>query len=187
MTLAAAGLSAALAGSPDQVDAQATGFAMRLSDGTEVVMNTETIPVQVQGDILDRLQGCIGGGENSRDQCIVNAATRIARERLDAVIIETKQELRPLEEGIGLTADEIIQEPVFCEYAPDTNSAQTCENVVGNVQLAALEYQLADARQKRVSSETREGQLDQAIATKEEELAVANAVISALQRVTREN
>ena len=206
----------------NEANAQAAEIMIPLDSGAEIVINLSGISAQVQGDVMATLQGCIDEGTTSRDECVAGFAKDIAQIRLNEIVRITHQQLVPLEHDIGLTAAEIIQEPVFCEYAPDENAAEGCTTAVGNVQLAAAELQFASVRERLIAAETRVARkndllesselandarltrntetaealsaeknegvaLDQFYAETNEELAVANAVLAALQRVVAEN
>jgi len=65
---------------------------------------------------------------------------------------ETRAVLRPLEDEIGLTPAELIEEPVFCEYAPE-NQVNACANAVETARLAGLDFRIAEARSLRLARE----------------------------------
>lgn len=208
MTALAMGFGAALAAGPQDANAQATKIMIPLDSGAEIVINLSGISAQVQGDVMATLQGCIEAGTASRDECVAGFAKDIAEMRLDAIVLNTHQQLVPLENDIGLTAAEIIQEPAFCAYAPSPKAADGCTSSIGAVQLAAAVYQLASAREALIVAETREAEIDQAtvvaetreagidtaISTQTERAETAEAsaeayaaVLAALQRVAAEN
>ncbi|RUS63651.1 hypothetical protein EGN72_03135 [Pseudorhodobacter sp. E13] len=156
-------VGAALAGTPEGAKAE-TDVAFTLSNGEKVAVNVNGVPnAQILvGDTIEKAESCIAGGE-ARDICVAQAIVTLTRAQLDSVVRETHQRLQPLEDDIGLTAAELIAEPVFCDYAPDDASQQTCAAGTEAVQLAALDVQIAEVRERRIAAETR-------VANKEEVL-----------------
>ena len=163
MMALAAGLGAAMAGGPDEANAQATEIMIPLESGEEIVMNVAHVQQETQEAIFDHLRDCIAGGEKSRSECVGEAATEIARANLDGTVVSAQTTLAPMEATIGLTPNELIQEPVFCDYAEDDASLQACSVATEAVQLAALDLQIAEVRERRIAAETR-------VAAKEEHL-----------------
>ncbi|MGB0905604.1 MAG: hypothetical protein ACPGVJ_11970, partial [Mangrovicoccus sp.] len=172
MAALAAGLGAAMAGGPDEAHAQATEIMIPLESGEEIVMNVAAVQLETQQAVFDYLRTCIAAAEKSRSECIAEAATFMATENLDGVVRETHRRLQPLEDVIGLTVEELIQEPVFCEYAPDDSSQQACATGTEAVQLAALDLQIAEVRERRIAAETREAEIDNQIASAETRVAI---------------
>jgi len=168
MTALAAGFGAALAGGPDDAHAQVTEIRIPLEHSivlpsgemSEIIMNVQGVAYETQTAIMDHLAACIGAAEKARDVCVGEAATLMAQQRLDAIVFETNARLQPLSEAIGLTVADLIREPVFCDYASDSSSAESCTNAIGNVQVAAGEYRLASATERLITTETREAGLD---------------------------
>jgi len=152
MTALAAGFGAVLAAGPDEAKAQATELVVPLETGGEVVFDMRDFGFETQAGIIDRLTACIEAGENPRDVCVGNVALELQTERLGTVVRETRAVLRPLEDEIGLTPAELIEEPVFCEYAPE-NQVNACANAVETARLAGLDFRIAEARSLRLARE----------------------------------
>jgi len=163
MTALAAGFGAALAAGPDDASAQATEIVIPLETGGEIVMNVADVAHETQTAIMNHLDACIGAAEITRDECVAEAATLMATEKLDGVVRETHQRLQPLSEAIAIPVADLIREPVFCHYAPDDDAIESCSQDVEALQLAALDVQISEVRERRIGAETREAQIDAAI------------------------
>jgi len=61
MTALAAGLGAAMAGGPDEANAQATEMMLPHPDG-EIVVDVTRVALETQSEILTHLQACLGEG-----------------------------------------------------------------------------------------------------------------------------
>jgi len=192
MTALAAGLGAALAAGPDDANAQATEMVVPLETGGEVVFDMRNFGFETQAGIIDRLTACIEAGEKPRDVCVGNVAEELEGERLGLVVRETRAVLLPLEAEIGLTPAELIEEPVFCEYAPE-NQVRACASAVEAARLAGLDYRIAETRSLRLelAAEAEAGRervadlAGQADAV-EARVAANRAVLSVLQQIAAE-
>lgn len=152
MTALAAGLGAALAAGPDDANAQATEMVVPLETGGEVVFDMRNFGFETQAGIIDRLTACIEAGEKPRDVCVGNVALELQTERLGTVVRETRAVLRPLEDEIGLTPAELIEEPDFC-YAAQPGNVEACAGAVETARLAGLDFRIAEARSLRLARE----------------------------------
>jgi hypothetical protein len=193
MKALAAGLGAALAAGPDDANAQATELVVPLETGGEVVFDMRDFGFETQAGIMDRLTACIQAGEKPRDVCVGNVALELQTERLGVVVRETRAVLQPLEEEIGIPMQDLIREPVFCEYAPEPSGIQACAGAVETARLAGLDFRIAEARSLRLAREAEAaGLAAEAEAGRERvaELAAqaeANrAVLSVLQQIAAE-
>jgi len=192
MTALAAGFGAVLAAGPDEAKAQATELIVPLETGGEVVFDMRDFGFETQAGIIDRLTACIEAGENPRDVCVGNVALELQTERLGTVVRETRAVLRPLEDEIGLTPAELIEEPVFCEYAPE-NQVNACANAVETARLAGLDFRIAEARAQRLelaaqadAGRVRVAELSAQADAAEARTAANRAVLAVLQQIAAE-
>jgi len=185
MTALAAGLGAALAAGPDEAKAQATELIVPLETGGEVVFDMRDFGFETQAGIIDRLTACIEAGENPRDVCVGNVALELQTERLGAVVRETRAVLRPLEDEIGLTPAELIEEPVFCEYAPE-NQVNACVNAVETARLAGLDFRIAEARAQRLELAAQADAGRERVAELSAQAEANRAVLAVLQQIAAE-
>jgi len=200
MTALAAGLGAAMAGGPDEANAQSTEIMIPLESGEEIIMNVDGVQTETQEAIMAHLGACIEAAEKSRSECVAEAAKLMATERLDGIVRETHQRLSPLSEAIDVPVADLIREPVFCHYAPDNAAIEDCSRDTEAVQLAALDVQIAEARERRIAAETRVARKEKVLETSQAEGASLDqigteqadtieaqaAVLAALQRVAAE-
>jgi len=185
MTALAAGFGAALAAGPDEAKAQATELIVPLETGGEVVFDMRDFGFETQAGIIDRLTACIEAGENPRDVCVGNVALELQTERLGAVVRETRAVLRPLEDEIGLTPAELIEEPVFCEYAPE-NQVNACVNAVETARLAGLDFRIAEARAQRLELAAQADAGRERVAELSAQAEANRAVLAVLQQIAAE-
>jgi len=185
MTALAAGLGAALAAGPDEAKAQATELVVPLETGGEVVFDMRDFGFETQAGIIDRLTACIEAGENPRDVCVGNVALELQTERLGTVVRETRAVLRPLEDEIGLTPAELIEEPVFCEYAPE-NQVNACANAVETARLAGLDFRIAEARAQRLELAAQADAGRERVAELSAQAEANRAVLAVLQQIAAE-
>jgi len=185
MTALAAGLGAALAAGPDEAKAQATELIVPLETGGEVVFDMRDFGFETQAGIIDRLTACIEAGENPRDVCVGNVALELQTERLGTVVRETRAVLRPLEDEIGLTPAELIEEPVFCEYAPE-NQVNACVNAVETARLAGLDFRIAEARAQRLELAAQADAGRERVAELSAQAEANRAVLAVLQQIAAE-
>lgn len=150
MTALAAGFGAAMAGGPDEANAQATELRIDLETGGQVVFDMRDFGFETQAGIIDRLTACIEAGENPRDVCVGQIALELQTQRLGEVVRETRAVLLLLESEIGIPMQDLIREPVFCEYAPEQSEVQACSNAVETARLAGLDLQIAQVRAQRL-------------------------------------
>ena len=185
MTALAAGFGAVLAAGPDEAKAQATELIVPLETGGEVVFDMRDFGFETQAGIIDRLTACIEAGENPRDVCVGNVALELQTERLGAVVRETRAVLRPLEDEIGLTPAELIEEPVFCEYAPE-NQVNACVNAVETARLAGLDFRIAEARAQRLELAAQADAGRERVAELSAQAEANRAVLAVLQQIAAE-
>ena len=185
MTALAAGFGAVLAAGPDEAKAQATELVVPLETGGEVVFDMRDFGFETQAGIIDRLTACIEAGENPRDVCVGNVALELQTERLGTVVRETRAVLRPLEDEIGLTPAELIEEPVFCEYAPE-NQVNACANAVETARLAGLDFRIAEARAQRLELAAQADAGRERVAELSAQAEANRAVLAVLQQIAAE-
>jgi len=185
MTALAAGFGAVLAAGPDEAKAQATELVVPLETGGEVVFDMRDFGFETQAGIIDRLTACIEAGENPRDVCVGNVALELQTERLGTVVRETRAVLRPLEDEIGLTPAELIEEPVFCEYAPE-NQVNACVNAVETARLAGLDFRIAEARAQRLELAAQADAGRERVAELSAQAEANRAVLAVLQQIAAE-
>jgi len=185
MTALAAGFGAVLAAGPDEAKAQATELIVPLETGGEVVFDMRDFGFETQAGIIDRLTACIEAGENPRDVCVGNVALELQTERLGTVVRETRAVLRPLEDEIGLTPAELIEEPVFCEYAPE-NQVNACVNAVETARLAGLDFRIAEARAQRLELAAQADAGRERVAELSAQAEANRAVLAVLQQIAAE-
>lgn len=152
MALGAAMMGALTAG---EADAQASEIMIRLETGEQIVMEVSHVQRETQEAVMDHLRDCIAAGEQIQDVCVAGAAALMAEEQLEGVVRETWLKLAPLEQDIGLTPAELIEEPAFCYVAEAEGDQQACTDKVATVQLASLDLQIAEARARRIAAEAR--------------------------------
>jgi len=101
------------------------------------------------------------------------------------VVRETRAVLRPLEDEIGLTPAELIEEPVFCEYAPE-NQVNACVNAVETARLAGLDFRIAEARAQRLELAAQADAGRERVAELSAQAEANRAVLAVLQQIAAE-
>lgn len=121
--------------------------AFFLDSGGQIKIEVTGIPEDTQSRIIATIDECETAGEKPRDECIAAAAIEMAQVRLDAVTVEMTSLLTPLATEIDVSPADLIQEPVFCEYSPTTETKNECETWTRTVRIAAEALEQAKANE----------------------------------------
>jgi len=113
------------------------------------------------------------------------------QQALDESVKAFKTLVKPLEGEIGMKIEEVLKDADYCYMIDNEDTANQCSALAENVEMAALDLELAQEKMQLKTAETREVKIDETIekvetreAEVDQDLEVANTVLAALRRVT---